>query len=161
MLSITRREVMSYLHKQKLKFCIDLSNKSFEYTRNRIRSQVIPLLEQYNAGFVEHLYNFSQIMSKENEYMGSITNNAIKKSVRFSPNKDTILLDLKRFILYNDIIKYRILLEIMPEKRSFVQVERLLDWIKNSNKKIITFSRQWRIEKNNKKLIFLREKSSL
>jgi len=121
LLSATRAEVMKYVKAQGIPYSIDKSNKSPEYTRNRIRGQVLPLLEKYNPRVVEHLFNFSQIMSRENDFMEEETRKAAGYVTEQGANK--ISLDFERFLKYNKAIQSRIIKYILPEKRSAAQVE--------------------------------------
>lgn len=55
MLSITRQEINSYLSTHGIPHVEDETNTDPAYTRNRIRSQLIPLLEELNPQAVSHI----------------------------------------------------------------------------------------------------------
>ncbi|MBI5243014.1 MAG: tRNA lysidine(34) synthetase TilS [Elusimicrobia bacterium] len=55
LLALTRREVLDYLKAHRLPFRTDRSNRSEKFTRNWIRSRVVPLLEKKNPRIREHL----------------------------------------------------------------------------------------------------------
>jgi tRNA(Ile)-lysidine synthase len=152
MLSATRAEVMEYIRRNKLQYSIDRSNLSKEYTRNRIRAQVLPMLEKYNPRVVEHLFNFSQIMNRENDFM----NDAARKAIRLcaAVGNSKITLDYKRFLKYNKAIQLRIIKYIMPEKRSAAQVEFLREWFLFSSGRKLKFSRDWSVKRLKNKIIF-------
>ena len=62
LLRITRDEVVGYLKELGQPYRTDTSNQSDQYTRNRIRNQVIPLLEtQVNSATRGHLCQLAQI----------------------------------------------------------------------------------------------------
>jgi len=151
-LSSTRSEIMKYVKSQHIPYSIDKSNKSPEYTRNRIRGRVLPLLEKYNPRFVEHLFNFSQIMSRENEFMDEKTKAAVKNVTTRTAFK--ITLDFKRFFKYNKAIQLRLIKYILPQKRSAAQVEFLREWFLFSRGKILKFSQQWTVKRAKNKIIF-------
>ena len=49
LLCVDKNEIETYLAENSVKYCIDLSNYSTDYLRNRIRHNLLPLLEQdYN-----------------------------------------------------------------------------------------------------------------
>lgn len=52
LLTVTRREVEDYLFRHSLPHMEDSSNRSDDYTRNRIRHQVLPVLEEISPGFL-------------------------------------------------------------------------------------------------------------
>ncbi|MBN1622534.1 MAG: tRNA lysidine(34) synthetase TilS, partial [Endomicrobiales bacterium] len=151
-LSLTRNEIVRYLHAQKLSYCVDHTNYSMDYTRNKIRHKIIPIFNKLNPCFVEHLYNLSSIVNRENEFLGSLTAKAIRRAV--SINRTQISLDLKRFFEYNKTIQLRLIKAILPEKKSSVQVERIKDWICLSNQSKLRFSSSWVIVKKGRRVIF-------
>ncbi|OGS18931.1 MAG: tRNA lysidine(34) synthetase TilS [Elusimicrobia bacterium RIFOXYA2_FULL_50_26] len=154
--SITREEIMRYLRRQGMPYFTDVSNKAMDYTRNRIRSRLLPLLKTFNPRIVEHLYNLTQIISRENEYLQSVVSREISKSAHVGGSR--ITLALKRFIGYNKVIQARILKNILPEKLSSSQIERLLDWVSLSDERKMIFSRRWSINKNRHSLTFRKTK---
>jgi len=152
MLDITRDEIMAYIRRQKLAFCTDASNRSADFTRNRIRRQLIPLLKRYNPRIVEHLFGLSRIISTENDFLHRRVQAAIRRSAAIKKNR--IAVDLKRFFRYNRVIQPRILKEVMPEKRSAAHIERLREWISSPARQEMVFSRSWMVVKNSRQLVF-------
>ena len=62
MLQITRQEVVKYLSDLRQPYCEDASNVDVNYTRNRIRHELLPLLsEQYNPGIQEAVLRLGQL----------------------------------------------------------------------------------------------------
>lgn len=56
LLCVTRREIEEYLKGKAISYCMDTSNKSDCYTRNRIRNKILPLLEtEVNARALDHI----------------------------------------------------------------------------------------------------------
>lgn len=53
MLFATREDIMDYCSRKKLNFREDLSNLETKYQRNKIRHDVIPMMENINPGFIE------------------------------------------------------------------------------------------------------------
>lgn len=51
LLSVTKSELLAYLKQHKLKFRLDRSNQSLEFSRNRLRLKVLPELEKVNPEF--------------------------------------------------------------------------------------------------------------
>jgi tRNA(Ile)-lysidine synthase len=152
MLPVTREEIISYLKRQKIGFSIDRSNLKLDFTRNRIRHEVLPVLKRFNPKLVEHIFNLSRIVAGENEFLHGITRRILKKIVRIS--KNSISLDLKLFFGYNEAVKLRILKEILPEKQSIQNIRRLTGLVLSENREEILLSKRWRVEKKNNKLFF-------
>lgn len=62
MLTVTRRQVEDYLRRCSLPHMEDSSNLDDEYTRNRIRHQVLPVLEDVAPGFAGRLVNTAALL---------------------------------------------------------------------------------------------------
>lgn len=62
MLTITRQQVEDYLFRRSLPHMEDSSNSSDEYTRNRIRHQVLPVLEDIAPGFAARLADTAALL---------------------------------------------------------------------------------------------------
>lgn len=70
LLSVKRKEIESYVQDQGLIPNYDETNQETEYTRNRIRLELIPYLEKnLNPGVRESLRNLSEIATMEDDYM--------------------------------------------------------------------------------------------
>ena len=63
LLHITQEQITNYITNKQLQFRVDSSNLSDKYSRNFIRHQIIPLLEQINPLAVEHIMQSTQIIS--------------------------------------------------------------------------------------------------
>ncbi|MBP05249.1 MAG: tRNA lysidine(34) synthetase TilS [Chloroflexi bacterium] len=63
--------------REKLEFRIDLSNKKNNYSRNKLRNEIIPQIEKINPKFLDSLNSLSKITKKRNN----------KKKVRFGKYK--------------------------------------------------------------------------
>ena len=61
MLSIWRDDIQRYCHDTKLAYVEDETNKDESFFRNRLRLHLLPLLEDYNAGVKQHLWQTSMI----------------------------------------------------------------------------------------------------
>lgn len=63
LLHINQQQINNYVLNQQLQFRTDSSNLSDKYSRNFIRHQIIPLLEQINPLAVEHIMQSTQIIN--------------------------------------------------------------------------------------------------
>jgi tRNA(Ile)-lysidine synthase len=64
MLSVSKREILSYLKENKIKFRKDKSNEDVAYTRNWIRKKLIPLLERKQPQIKKHLLEMIEQINK-------------------------------------------------------------------------------------------------
>lgn len=60
LLCVGRKDIETYLAQQNVKWCIDRTNLENAYTRNRLRNDVLPCLEEYvNPQAAAHLHAFA------------------------------------------------------------------------------------------------------
>ena len=71
MLEITRAEVIEHCERYQLNFRHDSSNASSEFTRNRIRHEVLPLLQTFNPNFGPTLTRAAFQLNEDNEHLQS------------------------------------------------------------------------------------------
>jgi len=64
-----REDIEHYIQKNAYDFVEDASNASEQYTRNRIRHQVIPLLEEVNPKCVTHICSAAEKLSKVSAFI--------------------------------------------------------------------------------------------
>ena len=69
LLELTRADIEKYCSKLRLKPRLDSSNTSTNYTRNRIRHELIPLLHTYNSRIDDALLRLSAIARDEMEFL--------------------------------------------------------------------------------------------
>lgn len=70
LLCVDKEEILLYLKRGNIRYYIDESNKDLRFTRNRIRHQLIPLLQSdYNARIVDNLNQLALIARDENGWL--------------------------------------------------------------------------------------------
>jgi len=55
LLGVSKAEIEEFLGQQRIKYRVDRSNLGRRFTRNRVRRELIPILEQFNPGIKKHL----------------------------------------------------------------------------------------------------------
>ncbi len=69
MLTTTRAQVEEHLRYYGIPWREDVSNRDMSYTRNRLRSQVIPQLEQLNPNLMERLFRTTASLREDEAYL--------------------------------------------------------------------------------------------
>jgi tRNA(Ile)-lysidine synthase len=62
LLLVSKEEIEAFLEERKLSFREDSSNLSDAYTRNKIRSRVIPVLKELNPSFEEGIFRMNELI---------------------------------------------------------------------------------------------------
>jgi tRNA(Ile)-lysidine synthase len=146
--------IEEYVRNNKLPFCTDKSNFSDIYTRNKIRLSLMPVLEKINPMAVEHIFALSCIQSRENAYLEEISAKFLKKCVR--KRKNQILLDLKTFLRYNEAVRFRILKNLLPQKKYNSHINLIMRKIVLSDTSVYRLSAGWIFKIKSDKACFIR-----
>ena len=113
-----RREIEEYCMQNQLDPKQDKTNKENIYTRNKIRNQLIPYIEEnFNPNIITSLNRLSELAFQDNEYIEKQVEQ-IYEEIKISEslgnidiqNKDEIQLDLKKFNHKEKVIKNRLVL---------------------------------------------------
>ncbi|MFH1453325.1 MAG: tRNA lysidine(34) synthetase TilS [Armatimonadota bacterium] len=93
LIEVKRKDIITYLKKNKIKYVIDKSNKDTKFFRNKIRHKLIPLLEEeYNPNIKESLIKLSSLAGEDEEALQSAV---LKKLNKLSSvYKDKIEIDI-------------------------------------------------------------------
>jgi tRNA(Ile)-lysidine synthase len=69
LLFASKREIVEYAKKSKLKWRDDYTNNDLKYTRNSIRHKVIPILKEHNPNFLQSIFKLSKILWIQKEHI--------------------------------------------------------------------------------------------
>lgn len=81
LLRIYKSELLEYCHAHDLAYCTDSSNKDTKYTRNEIRLEVLPYLQQFNEQLPQALNRLSVMMSAEHDILERQTQSLFEQFV--------------------------------------------------------------------------------
>lgn len=80
LIMLTRADIEEYCEKNKLEYVTDSTNLSDDYTRNKIRHQVIPVLKQLNPQLELSAFHFCESARETSEYVNAQTEIALKNA---------------------------------------------------------------------------------
>lgn len=93
LLTVTRDEIEGFLAAKGQSYVTDSTNLSDDYTRNKIRHRIIPLLREINSSVVQTSISSSNTLREENALIESLTDEAYKKALDGSILRDIAELD--------------------------------------------------------------------
>lgn len=100
LLSATKQEIEDYIKENNVPFVVDETNLSTDYTRNKIRLEIVPKIKEIFPDFENSITRFSSIAKEEDEYLESLA----KKSVSFSKNTAEIKLPIDNVLLKRAVV---------------------------------------------------------
>lgn len=96
LLAVRRRDIEEYCRRHNLPTRLDSSNMQTKYMRNRVRLELLPILEsKYNPNLVESLNRLGEICRDEDDYMEQQAAQIFCRA-RLSPGGNTLRLDMDR-----------------------------------------------------------------
>lgn len=81
LLTTTRREIEEYLRLYSLPHVEDSTNADETYSRNKMRRQVLPLLEEFNPALRKNSIDAIRYLRADNDYLNGLASDLSKKAV--------------------------------------------------------------------------------
>jgi tRNA(Ile)-lysidine synthase len=174
LMEIKREEIEKFLKEKGESYRTDSSNLLPNYFRNKIRLLLLPLIKKkFNPKIVEVLNRTSNIISFQQQYVEKNSGEILsllcktKKMVQPRlPQKDKIVLDLKKFINYDISLKREMIRLCVNELNrdstdlSFDSIERILDLIQKekSGRKVKLTRNTWALVSGENLAIYIEKK---
>lgn len=102
----TREEIEQYLREENISFVTDSTNLSDEYSRNKIRHNVVPVLTDINNGFFSVFPGCISALTDAENYMSSVTQKAFDEII----DNDTFA--VSKVLNLDKVIQDRLLIRI-------------------------------------------------
>lgn len=119
LLAVSRHEIEEYLAEYGQNYVTDSTNLTDDYTRNKIRHKIIPLMREINSSLTETSVRSIDSLRSENALIESETDITIKKCFN-----NGIFTNLKE---YNEVIRRRCISRVLNEKNLPVSNQRLAE----------------------------------
>lgn len=123
----TRAQVEDFCRRQGIQYCSDLTNFSRDYTRNRIRQDLIPIFRQLNPAAEDAMRRFLSEVRADESYLERLADRAIASAVMDTGYDAHALAQQEEPVRRRAL--YRILYErggVMPERKHLQRAEQLL-----------------------------------
>jgi len=96
LLTITRREVLEYLAALKQPFCDDATNQDRQFMRNRIRHELLPLVQrEYSPAVVEALVRLAKLAGEAQQVVTAAAEPWVERAVTVG-SADTVTIDCRQ-----------------------------------------------------------------
>lgn len=79
LISVTKDNLLEYVNNNSIPYAIDKTNNDDNYTRNRYRKYILPVLKKENPNVHLKFLEFSETLHQYNEYINEITKEKLKK----------------------------------------------------------------------------------
>ncbi len=155
LLSVTKEQILQYLHDHHLPFVLDETNEEASYLRNRIRHQVIPALrtcdERFSSSFNQTLHN----LAEADDFCTSIADKTLQDLIITIDEQSWLdgekLLQLHPFLQKQVILRWLCQHNVpfTPSQGLFQEIRRFLEQPQGGKHAL---HRSWHIYKRQKKI---------
>ena len=114
LLCISRQEIEEYLTGHQMSWCIDSTNNENTYTRNKIRNQLLPFVDQeicHNA--IEHIAATAEEAALLQDFLQKETRRALELCVQQTEEGREV--DIEKLNTYHELLRKQIILSILEE----------------------------------------------
>ncbi len=108
MLSITRSQILEELKEAQISFVEDRSNYDKRYLRNRVRHELLPLLQTYNPNIKKTLIREANLLKEDSGFLKQYVTDLLPKLI-LHMTKDQVCFDLPLFCTLHLSIQRRLI----------------------------------------------------
>lgn len=119
LLSCSRNEIEKFLESLGQKYVTDSTNLSDDYTRNKIRHKIIPLLEEINSSVIDTSVNTMNTVREENSF--------IEAEVDAAMGKCSVGKELTGLYKYSPVIRKRCISRLLSAEHLPYSAKRLIE----------------------------------
>lgn len=131
LLTVTKNDLLAYLEEKKIAYCIDSTNEDPSFLRNRIRGQLLPLLEEeYDPGIRRALLKTADNLCQDEDLLEQLVKSHFDNLVtkRQEDDRGTCALDVKKseFLNLHPALQRRFLDHVLWQLGSAARYEHIL-----------------------------------
>jgi len=118
LLTVSREETEAYCREHRLAPRTDSSNSSLSLLRNKIRLELLPVLQEYNPNIAEALARTSQIAADEINFLDTADKIAWENTAKVE--QSTVILDKKKFINLHPAVQRHLIRQAIESARGII-----------------------------------------
>ncbi|OQA35762.1 MAG: tRNA(Ile)-lysidine synthase [Candidatus Dependentiae bacterium ADurb.Bin331] len=152
LLDVRKEEIVQFLDTHKITYCIDETNDSPTFLRNRIRNDVIPALKLCDSRFETQFSRTISMIQQTEQFLEQLTEKTFSQ-IAYQENGSWYL-NTQKLKTYDEFLQHRIIVHwLVKEQIPFVLTEQFVDEIMRffvtSEKKTHQIHHAWKIKFDN------------
>ncbi len=139
LLCVSKEEIYTYLAALEQDFVTDETNFTTDYTRNKVRLELIPAIrEHFNTNFTNTVYHSADVLYREQQFLENLTDRLYRQTAK--EENGTVMLFLPSLFGEDEVLIKRVLRRayytVCPqgESISYEQLERVFSLCKDQKK---------------------------
>ncbi len=143
-LGVWKEQILEYLNENQISFLKDATNAELIFQRNKIRHELVPLLENTTPGFRPRLLQTANILHADDIALEKLSENAWDSCLS-SQGTSYVRFSREKFLIYPLAIKRRLIRKALNNLRpdfrdlGFQHVERVFDFLQDPKQKSINW----------------------
>lgn len=110
LLTVSRTEIEAYCEENELVYRTDESNADNSFTRNRVRNELIPFLqERFNPSIIEGLTAMTESISEDAEFLDSYARRLFERLDSPMPKRTPVMLHMESLALVQPSVQVRLI----------------------------------------------------
>ena len=158
-LEVWKEQILDYLNENQFSALTDPSNAELIFQRNKIRHELVPLLENITPGFRQRLLQTAKILNADDIALENLTEKAWDSCIN-SQGTSYIRFARDSFLKFPQAIKRRLIRKALQNLRpdfrdlGFQQVERVLDFLRDPKQKSTNWVAKVNLSQSPNKIVF-------
>lgn len=141
LIKTSKSDIIEFAKNNGIKYYDDASNQSLDYTRNRIRHLIVPLLLEENPNLYEAINYYSETILNANEIIEEMEQFFINTKVKrnYINNKITYTININDYLELSEFMQKQILFRILkPYNLSHNCITELIKKINSKKSNLVT-----------------------
>ena len=136
LLKVSRLEIEEYANNNGIKYFNDESNSEYDYLRNRIRLDIVPLLMKENPNLIEAVNYYNESLLGAAKLLEDFVNDFIKSNVVIT--EDCFKLKCEKVLSLNDYLIKEVLFSLLkPYGLSIYLINEIIKVLKTSKQRVV------------------------
>lgn len=115
LIETTRADIEKYCDENNLNPCHDESNDEAVYTRNKVRLEVIPYIEEnINSNVINNINRMAELVAMDEEFIRKNVETAYKECL-ISQAENKVVCNLRKFNKLDNVIKRRLIIKFISK----------------------------------------------
>lgn len=138
LLPFSKHELIRHAEENGLEWREDESNASLDYSRNRFRNKILPLLKEENQAIEKHILSFSHDIDDVLELLAPVIRNEREKTIKLT--EEELRIGLPDFMSLKKAMRKRVLNDAFlkwNDSKSYIikqtHLDLLIDWLEKGS----------------------------
>ena len=156
-INIKKEEILLFLKEKGIEYATDITNFDTNYTRNFIRGEIIPKLNEVNEKAAEHILNFSRTQSLVYDLINSLAD-----EIKIDKKENLVSVNVLDLEGKKEIVKRQVILNMAEKaglKRNikYSQIENIINLLNNKTTFDISLNDGYTLKRRYDKLMIIKD----